>query len=262
MLDLPIGDETDPVAGPTQSVAEFDVFDRRLAIALVESADRHECLAPNGPASCPEGLRLARAVLMRVVVEQVAVARDNARRGRLIIVGTDDRVRFGVFLEILRGARHEIPGERDIRVGKDDHRAVGCSGAGIPRRRNTGRQRAGCHPKAVSLCRLFDRFVRSVDGHNDLLRLGVEPGGTVKASVQHRPGTVGGDDKAGGHGRRVGLYRLGLRVASLPRGSPRGTGRNRVCQAVSICLNFILIVHEPTRPAQAIHHRGRRYRRF
>src|SRR4051812_8219357 len=70
--DLDVPDESDAGSVSAQTGAKLDVLDAGPRVAWVEPARGQETFAPDGAAAGPERRRSFAAVLMNVVVEQVA----------------------------------------------------------------------------------------------------------------------------------------------------------------------------------------------
>jgi hypothetical protein len=82
--------EKDAIASPTQTVAQFDVLDRRVGKApLVEAAYTIEGRSPDGTAARPEGGCLSLACLVHEMMQEVPIPRYQSRRRWARIVGAE-----------------------------------------------------------------------------------------------------------------------------------------------------------------------------
>src|SRR5919197_539472 len=86
--------EDDPRTAGREPQAELDVLDRRGRIALCIEARKRR--AADRAEAGPERLRPAGALLVHVVVEEVAETRDERRVGRIVVVGAEERVELRV----------------------------------------------------------------------------------------------------------------------------------------------------------------------
>src|SRR5262245_27894701 len=99
MLHHELAIEQDFVIGTAQPVTEFDIFDSRPAILLIESAMFQKYVTPDSSTTAPEGARLRPAGLMDKAVHQVSVLREKIRGGGIIIIGPYEGREMGISCE-------------------------------------------------------------------------------------------------------------------------------------------------------------------
>ena len=107
---------------PLESLrAEVDVLDRRKRIALgIEPAGGAKRVRADRPEPGPERRRLAGALLVDVVVQEVPKLRDDARIGRHVVVGAEDRRQRRIRLERRADAGERVGVREHVRVDEDD----------------------------------------------------------------------------------------------------------------------------------------------
>jgi len=87
VLHLDIRCQANPSSPLAQPVAQFNILDRRLGIALrVEGADGDEALAAHRATASPEGRGISVSLMMDEVVEEVFILGDESGRGRGVVV--------------------------------------------------------------------------------------------------------------------------------------------------------------------------------
>ena len=173
----------DPRAGGAQAHAELDVLDRRpLEAPLVEAAGGVERLAADRAEAGPERLGRTGRARVDVVVQEVAKARDELRRGGVGVVGAEDRVEAG--------------------VGVEARAQDGAARRGGPRRRRRRTRRSSPPPRATPALRAAaGPLPRGVVDDLDLVRL-VAARERGEAARQRRR-VIGCGDDDGEHVRRA-----------------------------------------------------------
>ena len=109
------------LADARQTSAELDVLDRRGWVPLgIEPADAEERVATNGAETRPERRRRTRGLLVHVMVQEVAKARNDARRlGRVVVRAEDgDQLRG---LERAADPLERIGVRQHVGVDEDEH---------------------------------------------------------------------------------------------------------------------------------------------
>ncbi len=123
--------EEQPGPPCVQPHTQLDVLDARLRVALgVEAAGGDELGAPHGSQAGPERLGLTGRAGVDVVMEQVAKARGEAGRRRVVVVGAEDRDQVGgeeVPLDSPEGVLVHL----DVGIDEDDHIGFGLVSAGV-----------------------------------------------------------------------------------------------------------------------------------
>ena len=104
----------------------------------IKAADGLEGAAADCTDPCPEGLRIARAFEVDLMVKEVAKARDGAWGLRAIVVGAEDRVEAGIGLERRLDPPEGVGMDDDVGVDEGDQLALAPSGARITRRGGAG----------------------------------------------------------------------------------------------------------------------------
>ena len=79
---------------------------------------------------------------MDVVVQEVAKARDELRRGRLGVVGAEDGVEAGVRVQARAQEAQRVGVDLDVRVDEDDDVAAAAGDAGVARGGRAAARRA------------------------------------------------------------------------------------------------------------------------
>ena len=102
--------------------------------ALVESSKLEEDVAPDGAESSPERGRVARALVVDVVVEQVAEVRDDASRAGIVIVGAEQSSQVSVTIEGGPDPDEDVLMHLNVGIHKHEHIASGLSGPEVSRR--------------------------------------------------------------------------------------------------------------------------------
>jgi hypothetical protein len=126
--------EQDAAAVPVEAHAELDVLDRREWVtALVEAAESEEGFAPDGAETGPERRRGTGALVVDVMVEEVAEVGDDPTPAGVVVVRSEDGGELGVVLERLADSREDVVVHLDVGVDEDDdvRRRLPC--AEIPR---------------------------------------------------------------------------------------------------------------------------------
>ncbi len=135
-------------------------------------------------------------VLVGEVVEEIAVAGDEAVVCGVGVVGTEGGGGVGVGVEGLAGGDEEVRGDADVGVDEEEEMAGGGGGTGV-----AGGGDPGCVGELDGLEAAgggggVDGGIGAVDGDDDLARGRVECGEGVEAGDQDRAAAVGGDDDA------------------------------------------------------------------
>ena len=155
--------------GRRQPRPEVDVLHRRDEVALgVESADRIEAVPPHGAEPGPERRRTPGALLVDVVMEQVAEGGDGARVGRAIVVRAEERTERRIVLEGPPDPDEGVVMREHVRVDEDEHVACRSDGAAVPGVRRAASfldddhlvGRLGRAPDRLQACREGRRRVR------------------------------------------------------------------------------------------------------
>src|SRR5262249_9558786 len=132
-----LGHEADRVTALPQARAELDVLDRRLRIARgVEAARIHEDRLVDRPATAPERFRLARALAVVVVVDEILVLRQKVFRRRTIVVAAEDCGGASTFEGRGKNARGVFT-DNHIRIDEPDHVAACSRSAAVARSAGT-----------------------------------------------------------------------------------------------------------------------------
>ncbi len=108
------------VPRPGEPHPELDIFDRRPLEALIEPADTVERRAPYRADPRPERLRRTRALVVDMVVEQVAEPRDEPRRCGRVVVRPEDACEVRATLRARAGSARARHGGRDVGIDEDD----------------------------------------------------------------------------------------------------------------------------------------------
>src|SRR5215469_10518788 len=206
-LELPV--EEDPPSRGVQAIAELDVLHGWAREGRrVEAADLPEVDAANGAQPGPEGGRRRAAFLMDEVVEQVAIARDQPRRSRGVVVGAEHRGERGIIREGPSDACE--PARSHDHVGVDEHehlalrvrRAVVPSGRGAAAPLESEHARAGAEGHGGR--RLRGRTIDDDDelgGRRELRPQGVQARRELAPVIVRR-----NDDRAAHEGGRRRLH--------------------------------------------------------
>jgi len=176
---LQVGVELDPVSGRGQPRTEVDVLHGRHRVAIgVEAARGVEAVAANGAQPRPERRRRPRALLVDVVVEQVAKSRDGAGVGGPVVVGAEQPGQRGVGIERPPDAPEGVAVHDHVGVHEHDHVAGRTDGAAIPCLRRAA-------ASLVDDDQLVGRLVRAPD--------------RVETAVERRRRVRGRHDRAQSH---------------------------------------------------------------
>src|SRR5205814_3132474 len=111
--------EHDAKAGPAHPNAELEVFDSVESPAS-EAADCLEDVATDRPASGPERRGCGVGLLMREVMEEVAILRDDPRCARRSIIGSEQGLELGVRVESPANPVKRVGSHDDIGVHEED----------------------------------------------------------------------------------------------------------------------------------------------
>lgn len=212
---LDVARQEDAMAGCREAVAEFDVLDGWALVETgIEAAMSEEDRTADAAAAGPEGMGGAcvideMALLMNVMMEEVAIGADDARRGGLIIVGAEEGVELGIGLEALDGAMERVGMDEDVGVEEEDEFAAGDLGAGVA----SGGGAAGivvANDDGAGVRRAISRAIGGAviddddfEGLNGCALEGLEAACEVRSAVMH------GDDD--GDGQPVRLRPSGRR---------------------------------------------------
>ena len=101
-------------------------------------------------------------MLVRVVMKQIAITRDETGCGGLVVVGADHGRRLGVICECLYKTCNMVRRQQHIRVCKDHDMARRCSDSGISCGGNTGRVRVADNAETMGICRFEHCRIRAV----------------------------------------------------------------------------------------------------
>ena len=139
MFPLKCGIKDDAAARGDEAHAEIDVFHGGLGKAeLVEPTKPEEAVSADRPEAGPERRRGTGALLMNVVVKEVAKVGDHPVGRRIVVVRAKDRVEIRVSLERPPDAHESVRVDFDIGVDEDKDIAMRLTGAEI-----SGLTRAG-----------------------------------------------------------------------------------------------------------------------
>ena len=172
------------LADARKTDAELDVLDRRRSVPLgIEPPDIEERVAADGAETRPERRRTTRGLLVHVMVQEVAEARNGARRlGRVVV-----RAEHG---DQLRGALERAPDPLE-RIGVRQHVGV-----------DEDEDVAGCTVRTVVSGGGRSRELALVDD-DDFLRRGVRIANCFQGPRERVRAIRGGDDgrqrRAAGH---------------------------------------------------------------
>jgi hypothetical protein len=111
----------------------------------VEPAGRLEGVAADRAETCPERARLAGRLLVDVVVQEVAEARDRAGRLGVVVVGPEDGGQFGIAVEMRADALEGAGVDNDVGVDEDEDLAACAACALVARVCGPGPRRAAHH---------------------------------------------------------------------------------------------------------------------
>lgn len=102
--------------GLAEAIAEFNIFDRTYGPEiLVEAADSLEHGSAHCATSRPKGGCVRLAILMHIMVEEVAILGNQACRPRLVIIRTKDGSDFRFVLKDLNYPPNRLGRDDDIR---------------------------------------------------------------------------------------------------------------------------------------------------
>ena len=151
---LNVAGEDDPAARPRQPIAQLDVLDRRPGVEpRVETAEFEEDLAADHPAAGPEcvsrpGVAIELALLVHVMVQQVAELAHDARRSRLVVVRAEQRRQPRIGHEPRHPASIVSRVDGHVGVEEEDQVARRPLGAAIAGRRRALRAVVAQHDRA------------------------------------------------------------------------------------------------------------------
>ena len=113
--------EQDAAAVPLEAHAQLDVLDRRERVTvLVEAVNSEERFAPDSAETGPERRRDTRALMVDVMVEQVAEVGDDAPPAGVVVVRSEDGSELGIVLERLPDPRERVGVHLDVGIDEDD----------------------------------------------------------------------------------------------------------------------------------------------
>src|SRR5207249_4952541 len=98
---------------------EFDIFDGRPCVALIEAAAFEKDVTPDRSAAAPERECFARSGPMNEAVHQVAVLRKKCRGFRSVIVGADHRIERIILFERSAGALDCFGMNKNVRINEE-----------------------------------------------------------------------------------------------------------------------------------------------
>jgi hypothetical protein len=121
MLPLNRRVENDALPAHVESHAELDVLHRRVREPLlVETTELEEDVAPDGSEPGPKRGRNTGALVMNMVVEQVAEIGNDPAVRRIVIVGAEHSREVCVTRKRRADSSEGIVVNLDVRVDKDD----------------------------------------------------------------------------------------------------------------------------------------------
>ncbi len=151
---LDVTHQGDPMPGPSESVSQLDILDGGSSIeAGVEAAEVEEDLPTDRATAGPEGVGGAGvvvegALLVNIVVQEVAELAHQSWRGRMVVVRAEQGGQAGIGVEAPEGLAQGVGVDDDVGVEEEDDRGRGHQGPGIAGRGGARRPVVAEHARA------------------------------------------------------------------------------------------------------------------